>query len=270
MKENFKKYLKSNEKLRQLNEQIQNNEQDFWHNQYIVSEYLKEHTYEQAKEHFKKEREENEKKKAVKEDLYNERKKELLKNDLLLNNFLYLFINKYDNIIINIIYQYNNKNIGEKTKEKIEEQIKEEIKKEEIFKNSEIYVYFKGTFKDYEISIQIREKKQDLYIYQFEYILQKHTTYNCYEEAEKITYNRYKASDFNYTKYSINNLLYIDNINKAVNDITKEEEKQKKAIEEQIQAVKEKTSKYNSFISKYNLKGDLQKNYKIDKTIYLY
>lgn len=270
IKKDFMSYLKSNNKLKELNEKINEEEQEFWRNQNKVTEYLKGHTYEQAKKHFEKEREENTKRNETKQDLYKERKKEILKNDLLYNNLLYSISKKYDLFLIETMEKYKNKAIGEKTQQKIEEEIKEEIKKEDIFKKAEIYIYFRGDYNNYEITIQAREKQEEKYLYMIEYKLQKKTSYNAYTEETKIFYYRYKASNFNYSFYSIDNLLYLENINKEISYILKEEEKNKKAIEKEIETLKENIKKYNNVISSYNLNGEQEKQYKIDKTLYLY
>ena len=262
MKNDFNKYLKSNEILRELNNKKKEYDNNFWRQQNEVTIYLQSHTMQEAQEHFKKDREAAKKTQEAQENMQAEIKKERLKNELLLNNVLYKFISNYDKAIFEIIGKYEAKKIGEKTTEKIEAEIKEEIAKNDLFKAADIYIYFRGDFNNYNLSIQIRKKQGDFWAYMFEYIINKATSYNCYEEATTTNYYRYKASNFNYNKYSINDLKYIENVNAEVKAILKQEQKQKAEIEKTRKALAEKEKSYNNFVSGYNL-GEIGESYRV-------
>lgn len=271
MKEEIKKYLKISYDLQEVIKEINKGEEELHKKQYEVHEYLSNHTMEETKQHFKnyyKEETEEEKQKTI--DLYNKRKMLSLKLNLQFNNTSYIFLKLYENEFRKVMEKYENKNIGEKTKEKIQEEIKTLLYQNKDFSNCEIYPYFNGDFQNYNISIEIRKKQGEKYIYDFKYKFEKKTSYNCYEDATKVFYYTYSTSDFSYCYNSINDLFYIGDTTKEAKRIIKEEERNKKKIEEKKEELKKLVKNYNNFITSYNLNEEKNKSYKIDYTLYLY
>ena len=213
MKEDFKKYLKSNEEVKKIYNLIQKNEEEAWKIRDMISLYLQNHSMEDTKKHFEGEKE---KKEALQNEciaLYEKQKKASLENNLLYNNFIYKFLENKEKNIRDIITKYENKAIGEKTKEKIQNEIKEEVKTIEFFKNVEIYPYFNGDFKNYKISLEIREKdKNERFMYDVKLEFEKKTTYNSYEDITKEIYYTSLAEGFKYNDITGNNLLYFEDV----------------------------------------------------------
>ena len=182
---------------------------------------------------------------------------------LVSNNIVKLFIDKYNNGIIDILKKYENKNIGEKTINKIEEEIKDYLNDLEVD-----YIYFrlnKNNYdSDYHFGYLSIELKNITIKYEFNLYRNYGKNYNYYDIYNQESIIFCSSKDMIFQNYE-----YIEDTKKQATYIYNLSKKQKEKVEKLKEEMKEIRNNLNNEISNLKLNDSLINELEIGYNIYL-
>lgn len=221
------------------------------------------------------------KKEEIKQKLdnLNEKEKELINNiklleiekNLISNNVVYLFIQKYNKGIIEILKKYENKNIGEKTSEKIEEEIKDYLTDLEVE-----YIYFRLNKNNYDSEYNLGDLTIKTKNIGIKYYFKKYRNYgreieyNYYDICNYYGYNEERNLYCSSKDMIFQNYEYIEDTKKQATYIYNLNKKQKAKFEKLKEEMKEIRNNLDEEISKLKLNNSISKNLEIDYQVNLY
>ena len=188
---------------------------------------------------------------------------------LVSNNIVKLFIDKYNNGIIEILKKYENKNIGDKTTEKIEEEIKDYLNDLEVE-----YIYFRLNKNNYNSEynlgyLSIEFNNLIKIKYEFKLYSNYDKKYNYYDIINIYQYNDYNliycsSEDMIFTKYE-----YIEDVKKQATYIYNLSKKQKEKFEKLKEEMKEIRNNLNDEIRILKLNSNLMEDLEIEYKVLL-
>lgn len=259
MEKELKKYKEINKKITSKLQEIEENDKQL-NNIYHSAKYV---------DIFKGEKkQELDNLNKIRYDLEKELKILEIQKVLVSNNIVKLFIDEYNNGIIDILKKYENKNIGEKTTEKIEEEIKDYLKDVEIE-----YIYFRLNKNNYDSDyhfgyLSINLKHINTIKYEFNLYRNYDKNYNYYDISIYDNYNQGNTLYCSSKDMIFKNYEYIEDTKKQASYIYNLSKKEKEKVEKLKEEMKEIRNNLNEEISKlklnYYLMEDLKINYQVN------